>query len=412
MFLVKKENSNPEHIYSFSKEIERRGTSSVKHDMMERDFGRNDLMPMWVADMDFPTPEFILEAIRERCNDSVLGYTYGNRDYYSAVIWWLKRHYKINADKKELHYIPGIVAGIAFVIQSFTNEGDKILINTPVYPPFVNLPTNNNRILVKSPLYIENQRFYIDFDDFREKIKGCKLFIMSNPHNPGGIVWTKEELAQIADICHENNCLVISDEIHADLILNNKKENISFSTVSEKAKEISITFIAPSKSFNIPGLSSSIAYIPNETIRKKYFDYIDGYELANGNVFAYLGATVAYTPDGELWLKQLNVAIKKNVMYATKYLKRAMPKVKCIIPEASYLIWLDFSDYGLSHDEVKDILINKAKVALNDGTDFGGKEYSCCFRINVGCPKLVVRTALIKISTAFKNITDKTIDIE
>lgn len=394
-------NNNTNGVYDFSQLIDRKGTSCVKHDMMNRDFGRNDLLAMWVADMDFATPDFIMEAIKQRCEHNVLGYTYAGKEYFQAVMWWLKRHYSIDADKEELHYVPGIVAGIAFAIQAFTREGDKIMITTPVYPPFIHLPHNNNRTLVESPLYIKDGRFCINFDDLREKVKGCKMFILSNPHNPGGTVWSNDELRQIAEICHQNNCMVISDEIHADLNLHSQHAN-TFSIVSDIAKEISITFIAPSKTFNIPGLASSVAYIPNETLRKQYFNYIDGYELANGNVFAYVGATAAFSEQGEKWLEQLKLYILENIKALKTFFDTKMPKIRYMVPEASYLVWLDFSGYGLTHQEVKDRLINKAGVALNDGTDFGGKDYECCFRINIGCPISTLKQGLEKIYTAFE----------
>ncbi|MBR5783664.1 MAG: pyridoxal phosphate-dependent aminotransferase [Bacteroidales bacterium] len=385
--------------YNFDEIIERKGTSSVKHDMMNRDFGRNDLLPMWVADMDFRSPDFVMDAIRKRCEHEVLGYTYGSRSYFEAIINWFANHYDIKAEKEELHYIPGIVAGIAFAIQSFTNVGDSILITTPVYPPFVHLPLSNARNLVCSPLSIKNGRFEIDFSDLEEKAKGCKLMILSNPHNPAGTIWSKEELKKIADICAANNCVVISDEIHADLTLNGRKHT-SFSTVSEMARDISITFIAPSKTFNIPGLGSSVCYIHNEDIRNTYFGFLEGYEVANGNVFAYIGAEAAFR-EGEEWLKQLKVYLQKNVDFLEAYLSQNMPKIKVVLPEASYLAWLDFNAYNMEHNEIKSKLINDAKVALNDGTQFGGKDYEGCFRINIGCPQSILKLALDRIYETF-----------
>ena len=388
---------------SFDNIIIRKGTSCVKHDMMNRDFGTNDLLPMWVADMDLPTPSFIVDAIKERCNHHVFGYTYGGKQYFNAIVDWLDKRYNIAAQKHELHYIPGIVAGIAFALQAFTQVGDKVIITTPVYPPFIHLPLNGKRTLVTSKLYIDNGKFNIDFADLEEKIKGCKMMILSNPHNPGGTIWSKEDLEKIANLCKANNCILISDEIHADLVLEQGQRNISFSTVSETAKDISITFVAPSKTFNIPGLASSVAYIPNDELRNTFFNYIDGYELANGNVFAYIGAQAAFSPQGEEWLEnKLKPYLRNNLQYMADFLQENMPKVKFIMPQASFLVWLDFSDYNLPHSQVKDLLINNAKVALNDGTDFGGDDYKCCFRLNVGCPKETLKQALQAICNAFE----------
>ena len=268
--------------YNFDEVFPRKGSASVKHDLMKPFFGTDDLLPMWVADMDFKAPDCVLDAIRKRCDQGFLGYTFGDESYFGAVIDWLFRHYSVQAKRNELHYIPGIVVGIAFCIQAFTKLGDRILVNTPVYPPFVNLPVNNARELVTNKLKLVNGRFEIDFDDLEQKAKGCKMMLLSNPHNPGGTVWSKADLQRVAEICKRNGVLVISDEIHADLTLPNYKHT-SFSTVSNDAHCNSITFIAPSKTFNIAGLSSSVAYIPEKSIRDTYFEYLEASEFANGH---------------------------------------------------------------------------------------------------------------------------------
>lgn len=386
--------------YNFDKVYPRKGSASVKHDLLIPNFGSDDLLPMWVADMDFKAPDCVLDAIRQRCDQGFLGYTFGDDSYFASVINWLSKHYSVDASKNELHYIPGIVVGIAFCIQAFTKLGDKILINTPVYPPFVNLPINNGRELVTSKLILEKGRFEFDFADFEQKVKGCKMMLLSNPHNPGGTVWSKDDLAKVAEICYDNNVIVISDEIHADLTLPSYKHT-SFSTISEKAKTNSITFIAPSKTFNIAGLSSSIAYIPEKTIRDTYFDYLEASEFANGNIFAYIGAEAAFR-GGEEWLAELKNYLVANIRFADDYLRKNMPKVKAVLPEASYLLWIDFNGLGLSHAQLQDILINKAKVALNSGLAFGGDDFAGFFRMNIGCPRSILKEALERICGAFK----------
>ena len=230
--------------YNFDEIVPRRGTHCVKHDMLNQFFGTDDLLPMWVADMDFKTPDFILDAIRKRCEHEVLGYTFSSDTYVCAVINWLQTHYGITTQWKNLHFIPGIVQGIAFVLQAFTQPGDKVLVTTPVYPPFLNVPHRSGRVFVSSPLKTVNGRFAIDFDDFEEKAKGCKVFILANPHNPGGTVWSKEELQQIATVCHRQHVLVIADEIHADMTFAPHRHT-SFSTVSDEAYHNSITFRLP-----------------------------------------------------------------------------------------------------------------------------------------------------------------------
>lgn len=389
--------------YNFDEIIERKGTNCVKHDALIENFGRDDLLPMWVADMDFRSPDFVMEALRERCSHEVLGYAKAHDSYFDTMIAWLKNHYRITAERNELHYVPGIVAGISFAIQALTKVGDGILITTPVYPPFVHLPQGSERRLVCSALKVVDGRFAIDFDDLEMKAKDCSLMILSNPHNPVGTVWGREELSRIAEICHKNGVTVISDEIHADLTLPGAPlQHTSFSTVNQTAAEISITFAAPSKTFNIAGLGSSICYIPNRELRHRYFGYLNTYEVALGNIFAYVGAEAAFSK-GEEWLRQMLDYLQGNVDFAREYIQKNLPKVKAMLPEASYLAWLDFTGYGLKHEEVKSLLINKAKVALNDGTTFSPDPSDpmtqCRFRLNLGCPRATLKEALDRIAT-------------
>lgn len=386
--------------YNFDDIIERKGSDCFKWDALPSMYGRDDLLPMWVADMDFRSPDFVMDAIRHRCEHQVLGYTMPSEGYWQAVESWLGRRYGINTTKGELHFIPGIVAGIAYALLCLTNPGDKVLVTTPVYPPFLNLPKESGRMLVCSQLKIENGRFAIDFDDFERKVDGCKMFIMSNPHNPAGTVWGADVLRHIADICKRHNVLVISDEIHADLTLPPHK-HVSYSTVSDDARSNSITFMAPSKTFNIAGLGSSVCYIADEALRKRFFGWLDALGVAGGNIFAFTAAEAAFA-NGEEWLKQMLDYLKENVLALQAFLNDRLPKVKAVLPEASYLAWLDFSDYGIPHRELADKLINEARVALNDGTTFGGSDYECCFRINLGCPKSMLLDALNRIAGVFQ----------
>lgn len=383
----------------FDEIIPRKGTNCVKHDALQQFFGSDDLLPMWVADMDFRSPDFVMEALRRRCEHEVLGYPTAPDSYWHTVIDWLWHHYHITALRDELHFIPGIVAGIAFVLQAMTHPGDGILVTTPVYPPFLTLPKNGQRQLVCSPLKVVDGRFAIDFDDFEWRARQSRWLVLSNPHNPGGTVWDKETLSRIADICYRNNVNVISDEIHADMTLP-PHQHISFSTVSDNARNISITFIAPSKTFNIAGLGSSVCYCPNEQLRQRFFGYLDGYGLAGGDIFAYVGAEAAYS-HGEEWLQQLLAYLKGNVECLRTFLAERLPQVKAVLPEASYLAWLDFSAMGLDHEEIRSRLLQRAHVALNDGTTFGGNDYRGCFRINLGCPRATLLEALERIASCF-----------
>ncbi|MDD4142526.1 MAG: pyridoxal phosphate-dependent aminotransferase [Bacteroidales bacterium] len=384
--------------YNFDEIIPRRGTSCVKHDILNKVFGSDDVISMWVADMDFKSPDFVFDAIKKRCEHEVLGYTFGSDSYYDTLINWFDTHYSLKVERQQLHFIPGIVAGISFVLLAFTNLGDSVLIMNPVYPPFINLPQKNGRKLSISRLNIENGRFAIDFDDLDKKARGCKLMILSNPHNPGGTVWTAEELRKIAEICNRHGVLVISDEIHADLTLPAFK-HVSFASVSEVARNNSITFIAPSKTFSIAGLSSSASCIFDATIRDKFYGFLDNTEIANGNIFAYTGAEAAFKY-GEEWRLQMLDYLQGNIDFVKDYLKEQLPWLKAVMPEASYLIWLDFNATGLSHQELKEKLVKEAKVGINSGLDFGDG-YDGFFRMNVGCPRAVIRQALENIKLTF-----------
>lgn len=382
--------------YNFDETVLRRGTSCVKHDMLNEVFGTDDVLPMWVADMDFKTPDFIVNAVRERCNHEVFGYTFAPDTYKMAVLNWMREHYHIETRWKHIHFIPGIVQGIAFVLQAFTNPGDNVLITTPVYPPFINVPHRSGRVFVSSPLKTVNERFAIDYHDLEEKAKGCKVMILANPHNPGGAVWTKEELQKIAEICYRQKVLVIADEIHADLTLPGFTHT-SFSTVSDEALHNSITFIAPSKTFNMAGLASSVCYVPDPDIKKKFFGFLDANELSLGTLFAYVAAEAAFT-HGEEWRKQLLEYLQKNIDFTKQYLHDNMPEIKMMRPEASFLLWLDFRVWNLPHKELVDLLVKKAKVGLNSGLDYGpdGEGF---MRMNIGTPKATVQEALERIKS-------------
>lgn len=380
--------------YDFDTTPVRKGTYCVKHDMTPEVFGTDDLLPMWVADMDFKTPDFILDAIRKRCEHEVLGYTFAPDGYKMAVLNWFRERYGIETRWSRMHFIPGIVQGIAFVLQTFTVPGDKVLITTPVYPPFLNVPHRTGRVFVSSPLKTVNGRFTFDFEDLERKAEGCKVMILSNPHNPGGTVWTKEELARVADICLRKGVLVISDEIHADLSYR-RSQHTSFSTVSEAAKCNSITFFAPSKTFNMAGIASSVCYVPDPEIRKTFFGFLDGNELSLGNIFAYHATEAAFAHGGE-WLRQLLTYLQGNIETAEQYLKAHCPEITFMRPEASFLLWMDFRAWHLPQKELVRKLVYDAKVGLNNGTDFG-PEGEGFMRMNIGTNRETVLEGLRRI---------------
>ena len=384
--------------YDFDTPIERRGTGCVKYDMLGDLYGRTDLLPMWVADMDFRSPDFVVDALKKRLDHDVLGYAMAERSYYDAVLSWLGKRYGVDAQRSDVHFIPGIVAGIAYTLLAFTEPGDKVLVTTPVYPPFLHLPADNGRVLECSPLLLRDGRFEIDFDDFERRARECKLCIMSNPHNPAGTVWSKDDLQRVSAICKKHGVLVVSDEIHADLVLPGHRHT-SFSTVGSDALDNSITFIAPSKTFNIAGLGSSVCYIGNESIRKRFFGWLDGLGVAGGNIFAFIGAAAAYS-EGEEWLAQMVDYLAGNVDFLRRVVAERLPKAKAVLPESSYLAWLDFGGYGLTHKELAALFVNEARVALNDGTSFGGDAFQGWFRMNIGCPRSMVGECVNRIADA------------
>ena len=383
--------------YNFDEVIERRGTDSVKWDGVKSVWGRDDLLPMWVADMDFRTPPFVMEALRKRLEHEVLGYTSACEEWYTSICSWLSRRHGWDVTRAMLTFVPGIVRGQAFALQCFTNPGDRVMVMTPVYHPFFLVTQRMKREVVYSPLDLKDGQYQIDFERFRKDIQGCKVLILCNPHNPGGRVWTVDELRRIADICTESHTFVISDEIHADLTLPPYKHH-PFATVSGAAAQNSLTFMAPSKTFNMPGLGSSYAIILNEDIRHRFQEFMEAGEFSEGHMLAYIGAAAAYM-HGEEWLEQLLDYIKGNIDFTENYLREHIPGIGMIRPQASYLIYLDCRGLGLTQEELVRLFVDKAHLALNDGTMFGepGKGF---MRLNIGCPRSVLEQALKQLETA------------
>lgn len=387
--------------YSFDEVIDRTGTAAVKIDGMKEVWGRTDLLPLWVADMDFATPPFILDAIRRRCEHPILGYTEKPESYYQAIIGWVKRRYGMEVSKEQLNYVPGIVAGLGMALNCFTAPGDKVMIMPPVYHPFAWLVQRNGRRLVECPLKLENGTYRMDLDLFRRSIKGVRVLILCNPHNPGGVVWTKEELEALADVCAEDNVIVFSDEIHADLTLPPHR-HVPFAMISEHARNNSVTFMAPSKAFNMPGMAASHTVIYNEGLRKRFVSYLDAGELDMGHVLAYPAVEAAYT-QGDEWLEQCLAYVQANIDYVEAYLQENLPAIQAMRPQASYLVWLDCRKLGLSQEALVDFFVSGARLALNDGAMFG-KEGEGFMRMNVGCPRSILEQAMKQLKEAYDNL--------
>lgn len=383
--------------YNFDEVIERRGTDSVKWDGVKNIWGSEDLIPMWVADMDFRTPPFVIEALRKRLEHEILGYTFACEEWYTSISDWLQHRHQWNITREMLTFVPGIVRGQAFALQCFTNPGDKVMVMTPVYHPFFLVTERMGREVVYSPLDLYDGHYQINFERFSKDIQGCKVLILCNPHNPGGRVWTVEELRRIATICKDNGVLVISDEIHADLTLPPYKHH-PFATVSEAAAQISLTFMAPSKAFNMPGLGSSYAIVVDEELRNRFQTFMEAGEFSEGHLFAYIGTAAAYM-HGEEWLEQMLDYIQGNIDFTDNYLKTYIPQIKMIRPQASYLVFLDCRALQLNQEGLTKLFSDKAHLALNDGKMFGepGEGF---MRLNIGCPRSVLEQALRQLAEA------------
>lgn len=383
--------------YNFDQIIDRRGTDALKIDAVPSIWGRDDLMPLWVADMDFATPPFIVEALRRRLDHEVLGYTVRTPQWASSIVAWQQSRYGWEIQPEWLNFVPGIVPGIAFVISCFTEPGDTVLIQPPVYHPYIHVPANLGRTLRRNRLDLVDGQYQIDFERFERDVRGCKLFLLCHPHNPGGRVWTEEELCRMAEICHREGVIVVSDEIHADLTLPPYR-HVPFAKVSAKAAECSITLMSPSKAFNMAGLTSSYSIISNEALRERFHRHLEHSELNLGHAFAFIGVAAAYS-HGTEWLDQMLAYVQGNIDYMEQYLAMSLPQVGMIRPQASYLVFLDFRKLGLPQPKLNKLIVEKARLALNDGAMFEGEGF---MRLNAASPRSVIEEAMHRLSDALQ----------
>ena len=389
-------------IYDFNKPVDRRGSHCVKYDALGQFFGREDLLPLWVADMDFETPDFIIEALHRRLDHAVLGYPVQYDAYWQSVIDWIADHHGWQVEHEWLQYIPGIVKGIAMAVNAFTQKGDKIIIQPPVYHPFRNVPTNSGREVVDNPLRRVGDKYEMDFEHLESIIdQKCKMIILANPHNPIGITWDSQTLKRLAEIATKHNLIVISDEIHCDMALYGNR-HIPFASISDEAANCSITFGAPSKTFNIAGIVSSYTVVPHPHLREQFFSWLEAGELNAATIFAMTATEAAFT-QGEQWRRQMLSHIEGNIDYVDTFLKEHIPAVRLIKPQASFLAWLDFSAVGLEHSALIDMLLNDAHLAMNDGAMFGtgGEQHT---RLNVGTQRAVLEQAMTQLKEAIDKL--------
>ncbi len=385
--------------FDFDKPIDRTGTDSLKHDFFTERAMPCDTLPMWVADMDFAVPPAVIQALTTRCEHGVFGYTDAKEDYYRVLQHWFSRRYAWDIQPAWVVKTPGVVYAICTAVRAFTLPGDAVLIQQPVYYPFASAVTNNDRKLIVSTLRYDNGSYQMDFADFEDKIiqNNVRLFILCNPHNPVGRVWTKEELTRIGDICLRHNVLVLSDEIHADFVHAGHSHTV-FASISPAFADNTVTCTSPSKTFNLAGLQISNILISNESLLRRFKQEIHRTGYDEPNIMGIVACKAAYE-HGEEWLDALLVYLADNVALVRDFVRDRLPKISLVEPEGTYLVWLDFSRLGLSDDALNELIIHKAKLWLDAGTMFGagGSGFQ---RINLACPRSVVQEALLRIEKA------------
>ena len=381
--------------YDFNKIINRNNTKSLKYDFAKERNMPEDLLPLWVADMDFQTSPEIIEALNKAVSHGIYGYSEGKEEYFDAVYNWYNDNFNWQVKKEWLIKTPGVVFAIVLAINALTNEGDSVLIQNPVYYPFTEVIIDNNRKLVNNSLVRNGKKYEIDFEDFEKKIieNNVKLFILCSPHNPVGRVWKKWELEKIGDICLKHNVKIVSDEIHSDFVYPENK-HIVFSSLDEKYQNITITCTAPTKTFNLAGLQISNIFIPNLEIRKKVLKQLDRVGYSQVNLMGLVACEAAYKY-GRQWLNELKEYLLDNLNFLRDYLETNIPQIKLIEPEGTYLIWLDCSALGLEDKELEKFIVEKAKLWLDSGYIFG-KEGEGFQRINIACPRETLKVDEIK----------------
>ncbi|MBM7570919.1 MalY/PatB family protein [Aquibacillus albus] len=384
----------------FEKVPNRKETRSVKWDLVKSIYGADDVLPMWVADMDFPVPTAVTEALVKRAQHGIFGYTYTDPSVNHLICKWVKKRHNWDINPSSLIYSPGVITTLHMAIQTFTNKDDAILIQTPVYPPFYDVVKKHNRTLITNPLVLKNGRYEIDFPHFEAQLKqGVKAFILCNPHNPVGRVWTKEELQQMADLCLKYNVTIFSDEIHADIVYSDYK-HIPIASLSEEISKHTITCMSPTKTFNLAGLQASFAIVSDKAMRVKLNDQLKRQGVIFLNTMGVTALEAAYR-DGENWLEELLEVLERNKTLVSRAFE-GRNDVSIIEPEGTYLIWMDCRQMNLPHEEIKKFMQENAKVGLNDGISFG-EEGSGFMRINIACPTTIVKQGLDRILTALNN---------
>lgn len=386
--------------YDFDQVINRKNTASLKWDTLAERFGGEDVLPLWVADMDFQCAQPIIDALKRRVDEGIYGYTVTTDEFYEAAVGWFQRRHHWTIDRESILYSPGVVTSLSLVVELFTEPGDDVILQSPVYYPFYHVIQDNGRNVVKNPLRISEQGMYeMDFEDLENNMKnGAKMLLLCNPHNPGGRVWTRAELEQLAELAAKYEVMVVSDEIHGDLVYAPNRYT-PYATVSEEAAAASISLLAPTKTFNMPGVLSSLIVVNNKQYRAKLSKRMR--TLSLGQNFFSLSATIAAYKEGDEWLDQLLVYLKDNIDFAIAYLREKAPMLKPMTPEGTYLLWVDASALGMNAKEMQQFMNGEAKVAFNEGSMFGneGEGY---VRINCAAPRSILEEGLRRFTQAIQ----------
>lgn len=388
----------------FKNVYRRTHTRSVKWDMTEEVFHTEDILPMWVADMDFKAPQAVNEALIERAKHGIYGYTFIDEDIKKTVTSWLERRHNWIVPINSLTFSPSVMTSVHMAITAFTNQNDHILIQTPVYTPFYQAIEQHGRNVVKNKLLFNEvtNKYEIDFDDFEQKLaNGVKAFLLCSPHNPVGRVWTKDELMKMAELCLKYNVLIFSDEIHCDLVYPNYK-HIPIASLSTNIAEQTLTFTSPTKTFNIAGLQISYAIIKNREKRRKFMQELKKFGLHSLNTMGIYALEAAYDY-GEHWLDQLIQTLEGNKQYVCRNISKNTDKLNIIDAEGTYLLWIDCRKLNLNSEQLRSFMINQAKVGLNAGIDYG-EEGAKFMRLNIACPKQTLQEGVNRILHAVNQL--------
>ena len=383
--------------YNFDEIVDRSRNRSAKYDEAGKKFGSQDVIPLWIADMDFKTAQPVIDALKARAEEGIWGYTSRPDSYYEAVCGWQKRRNGWDIDKSMISFNLGVVPALSSMVYVFTEPGDKVLIQTPVYSEFYDVTEIWGREVVESPLKEQDGRWAIDFEDFEEKAKEAKIFFLCSPHNPLGIVWTREELERMCNICIANNVLIVSDEIHSDLVFHGKK-HIPTATLSPEIATHVISCISGTKTFNLAGLQASATIFPNQELKARFDKFWFNLDIHRNNAFSTIAMEVAFN-EGEEWLEQLLGYIGRNFEFIKDYCGANIPQVKPNVPDATYLVWLDCRGLGMGNEELRSFMIHKAGLGLNEGWSFG-RSLSGFMRLNAACPRPVLEKAMEQLKHA------------